>query len=58
MCRILAVSSAGYYKWLKRSKNDGNELDSKNFLIKTEFENHNRKYGSPRISKKISGKGI
>lgn len=57
MCRVLAVSSAGYYKWLKRSKNDGDGLDPKDFLIRTEFEDHDRKYGSPRISKKLSGKG-
>lgn len=56
MCRILAVSSAGYYKWAKKSKNDDN-LDPRDFLIKAEFENHNKKYGSPRISKKLAGKG-
>jgi len=57
MCRVLTVSSAGYYKWVQRSKNGGDGLDPKNFLIRTEFANHNRKYGSPRISKKLSGKG-
>ncbi len=57
MCRILEVSSAGYYKWIQRSGNDRNGLDPKDFLIRAEFENYNRKYGSPRISRKLSGKG-
>ena len=56
MCRILGVSSAGYYNWIKKSKNDDN-LDPRDFLIKAEFANHNKKYGSPRISKKLTGKG-
>jgi len=56
MCQVLAVSSSGYYKWVNKAKDDDN-LDKKDFLIKTEFENHNKKYGSPRISKKFTGKG-
>ena len=56
MCRILGVSSAGYYNWIKKSKNDDN-LDPRDFLIKAEFANHNKKYGSPRISKRLTGKG-
>lgn len=56
MCRILAVSSSGYYKWIKSSKND-NHLNTKDFLIKAEFKNLNKKHGSPWISKILEDKG-
>jgi len=57
MCRILAVSSAGYYKWRKRPGKDGDTVDPKDFLIKAEFNNYGGKHGSPWISKGLSGKG-
>lgn len=55
MCRTLSVSSSGYYQHHQKQKNYG--IDQKDFLIKTEFNEHKGKYGSPRISKKLSGKG-
>lgn len=57
MCRILSVSSSGYYKWQQKSKNADEELDSKDFLIKAEFNNYDGKHGSPWISKGLGKKG-
>lgn len=56
MCQMLKVSNAGYYKWLMNHKGD-DYIDSKDFLIKAEFNHHDGKYGSPRISKKLLDKG-
>jgi putative transposase len=57
MCRVLAVSSSGYYQWLKKPQDDGSHMDPKDFLIRSEFENYRGKHGSPRISKGLCGKG-
>ena len=57
MCRVLSVSSAGYYKWKQRSKDGGEELNHKDFLIQAEFNNYVGKHGSPWISKGLANKG-
>ena len=58
MCRMLAVSSSGYYKWRKRPKRNGDDaVDPKDFLIKAEFNNYDGKHGSPWISKGLEKKG-
>ncbi len=36
---------------------DGDNSDPEDFLIKAEFKNYDGKYGSPRISRSLSGKG-
>jgi len=56
MCRALRVSSSGYYQWRSNQKGD-DQIDPKDFLIRAEFKNHKGKYGSPRIAKKLGGKG-
>jgi putative transposase len=50
MCLLLGVSSSGYYDWLERPESD-RKLDDKSILCKIReiFEEHEGRYGSPRI---------
>ncbi|MNK49122.1 hypothetical protein D3C87_679650 [compost metagenome] len=52
MCRILDVSTSGYYKWRNRkpSKRDQQNLVLLEEIKKIHHRNKNR-YGSPRIAK-------
>ena len=58
MCRVLLVSTSGYYAWLHRkpsgrSKRNA-ELTSK---VKAVHDASRRTYGSPRVTKKLKNAG-
>ena len=59
MCRLLRVSRSGYYEWLGRGesprKNKEHQLKEK---ILTIFEQHHKRYGSPRIHADLRNQGI
>ena len=50
MCRVLEVSSSGFYAWLKRAVSQ-RERDNEMLLrrIRDIFERSRQRYGSPRI---------
>lgn len=49
MCKVLKVSTSGYYKWFKRKdKKEKQQVDLES-LIRYEFERSRCTYGSPRI---------
>ena len=59
MCRVLGVSTSGYYDWLKapestRSKEDA-ALATK---ISSAHERSRGRYGSPRVHAELRAKGI
>lgn len=59
MCRVLAVSSSGYYAWLKRSPSARAQEDAK--LLKRIREIHRRAkgtYGAPRIHAELAAEGV
>lgn len=50
LCRILKVSSSGYYAWDKRPESQHKKEDRKlSIVIKEIFDKSKRRYGSPRI---------
>lgn len=54
MCRVLSVSTSGYYKWRKlRDVKQRHKSDLEN-LIKYEFERSRCTYGSPRIAEQLN----
>jgi len=59
MCEVLKVSRSGYYEWRERPPSDrhwSNEaLDQE---IKTIFDDHRQRYGSPRIADELKDRGI
>lgn len=59
MCKVLAVSRAGYYAWLKRPVSNRKQanlvLDSR---IEDVFTKSRETYGSPRVHKALKGQGI
>ena len=58
MCRVLHVSSSGYYAWRKRPL-QVNEMDSVLIeKIKTIYTKSKRRYGSPRVYRKLRQQGI
>ena len=59
MCRLLTVSSSGFYAWLTR-KPSKRALQNKDltYKIKTIFEEEKCRSGSPRITKRLYNEGI
>ena len=50
MCRVLAVSRSGFYKWMGRAPSQRNQDDTRlTCLIRESFELSERAYGSPRV---------
>ena len=59
MCRVLEVSTSGYYAWLKREESDRAKEDEK--LTEEIREIHKRSrgtYGAPRIHAELAEDGI
>lgn len=53
-CRVLQVSTAGYYDWTKRSGSRRVEEDNRLApIIRDIFEEHEGNYGVPRITKEL-----
>lgn len=59
MCKILHVSTSGYYKWRNRaiSKRDQHNLILLEEIKKIHYRNKKR-YGSPRIAKELEASGF
>ncbi|WP_394851344.1 IS3 family transposase [Pontibacter diazotrophicus] len=59
MCKVLQVSTSGYYYWLKHPV--GIRADKEQELveqIKQVYEQSKRRYGSPRIAVELKEQGI
>ncbi len=57
MCRVLKVSSSGFYRWLMHPKsNRDRKTEAMSVLIKGEFDHRHRIYGSPRIAQALKDK--
>mgnify|MGYP000999934261 CR=1 FL=1 len=59
MCKVLQVSSSGYYKWLNK-KPSARELFNQHLVtaIRKIHEQSKRRYGSPRIAKELKMQNI
>jgi putative transposase len=59
MCKVLMVSSSGYYAWLKRAIS--NRAQQNQFLVEKAKQIHKqsgRRYGSPRVYRQMKAEGI
>ena len=58
MCRVLAVSTAGYYAWTKRAPSARAEADAVlTATIDDVFRRKRKRYGSPRIHAELAAQG-
>ena len=58
LCRVLEVSTSGFYAWLKRTPSKRQIEDERLLkLIEGIFESSRRTYGSPRIHKTLKDQG-
>jgi putative transposase len=62
-CRVLGVSVSGYYAWCQRNREDPvsrRAQGNRQLLvqIRTIFEQHRRRYGSPRIYQELQAAGV
>lgn len=58
MCRVLQVSTSGYYAWRQRPRASNEEDQRLMVEIKTIYTQSKRRYGSPRIHRKLRQQGI
>ncbi|MCL4160430.1 UNVERIFIED_CONTAM: hypothetical protein GTU68_039695 [Idotea baltica] len=59
MCRVLAVSRSGYYRWTKNGlSNRAKENITLTYMIKEIFEDSKKTYGSPRIREQLNRNGF
>ena len=59
LCRALRVSRSGFYAWTARHERAHDQKDAKlTGEIKTVYEKHQKRYGSPRIHRELRRKGI
>lgn len=58
MCRVLEVSESGFYAWRKRSACKRHREDAQlTQAIRQVFDQHQGRYGSPRICREIKDQG-
>ncbi|MDG5786003.1 IS3 family transposase [Evansella sp. AB-P1] len=61
MCEVLEVSKSGYYKWLKKRKNNSPNKTRKEKIkakIRRLFFQNKKVYGSPRITRELHKEGV
>ena len=58
MSRLLHVSASGYYDWRRRPAAENNENERLLLEIKTIYAQSKRRYGSPRIHRKLRDRGV
>ncbi len=59
MCGVLRVSRSGYYEWRDRPQSPRDRAnDVLDHEIKTVFDEHRERYGSPRITEELKDRGI
>jgi transposase InsO family protein len=59
MCRVLGVSKGGFYNWLKRPPSAREQEDGKIAeRIVNIYQQHQGRYGSPRIHQQLHDEGI
>lgn len=59
MCRLLEVSPAGFYSWLKRPESQHDRDDRRlAMLVRAAHETGRRTYGSPRIHAAMAASGV
>ena len=59
MCRLLEVSSSGFYAWLKRGPSTRALEDQRLALEVAEVHlRSRRRYGSPRVHRELQARGI
>lgn len=59
MCRVFEISVSGYYAWCKRpaSRHHREDADLAE-QVKTVFEQHQGRYGSPRVHAELHDRGM
>jgi putative transposase len=59
MCRVLGASRSGFYSWLKRTASKRTQANHGLLQeIREEFQKSRRTYGSPRIHKVLTRRGV
>ena len=59
MCKLLGVSSSGYYAWVKRRPSQRAETDTMLIAeIRVAHEASRGTYGAPRVHAELAAKGI
>jgi transposase InsO family protein len=58
MCKVLNVSSSGFYEWFKRPES-AQDLSNKKLdeEIREVFEDHKQRYGAPRVTVELNDRG-
>jgi putative transposase len=59
MCRVLQVSTAGFYAWQRRPRSAHEKEDERlKVLIGVSFDESRKTYGSPRVHKDLAGEHV
>lgn len=59
MCRVLKVSTSGYYAWRKRRESPRSRANRRLLVeIKAVHQQSDQTYGSPRIYRELAGRGL
>jgi hypothetical protein len=58
LCRLLAVSRAGFHAWLRRAPSSRERADAQlGVEVAAVFREHKRRYGSPRVHDELRSRG-
>ena len=58
MCKVMSVSASGYYDWVERAPSQHTQDDAELLKqIQTIYQEGRRKYGSPKVHKRLGQQG-